>query len=142
MFSLKRIIAVFIVVIMALSLGACKRKNDLINNEVPVKEQTDFTILGEWTVAKIEAKRSDDVLKKVIADVLADYFKEGMKITFNDDNTAICNNEPLTYKIEGEELRLEWEDKTKNFNLHLKGTNSAIELSSNDIVFITLTNNK
>lgn len=141
MYGLKKVISVILIIILSVTISACNRKNSLINNEVPIAEQNNFSIIGEWTVANIDTKRTEDDLKKAISGLLTEYFEEGTTIEFKDDNTAIYNEEPLTYKIEGDELRLERDDKTKNFILKLEGNNSALEFSSNDIVFITLTRN-
>ena len=141
MYGLKKVISVILIIILVVTISACNRKNSLINNEVPIAEQNNFSIIGEWTVANIDTKRTEDDLKKAISGLLTEYFEEGTTIEFKDDNTAIYNEEPLTYKIEGDELRLERDDKTKNFILKLEGNNSALEFSSNDIVFITLTRN-
>ncbi len=138
---MKKVISVILIIILVVTISACNRKNSLINNEVPIAEQNNFSIIGEWTVANIDTKRTEDDLKKAISGLLTEYFEEGTTIEFKDDNTAIYNEEPLTYKIEGDELRLERDDKTKNFILKLEGNNSALEFSSNDIVFITLTRN-
>lgn len=138
---MKKVISVILIIILSVTISACNRKNSLINNEVPIAEQNNFSIIGEWTVANIDTKRTEDDLKKAISGLLTEYFEEGTTIEFKDDNTAIYNEEPLTYKIEGDELRLERDDKTKNFILKLEGNNSALEFSSNDIVFITLTRN-
>ena len=141
MYGLKKVISVILIIILVVTISACNRKNSLINNEVPIAEQNNFSIIGEWTVANIDTKRTEDDLKKAISGLLTEYFEEGRTIEFKDDNTAIYNEELLTYKIEGDELRLERDDKTKNFILKLEGNNSALELSSNDTVFITLTRN-
>lgn len=141
MFGLKRIFSVIFIIVLAVTISACNRKNNLINNEVPITEQNDFSIIGEWTIANIDTKRTEDVMKKAISGLLTGYFEEGKTIEFKDDNTAVYNEELLTYKIEGDELRLERDDKTKNFILKLEGNNEALELSSNDVVFITLTRN-
>lgn len=138
---MKRIFSVIFIIVLAVTISACNRKNNLINNEVPITEQNDFSIIGEWTIANIDTKRTEDVMKKAISGLLTGYFEEGKTIEFKDDNTAVYNEELLTYKIEGDELRLERDDKTKNFILKLEGNNEALELSSNDVVFITLTRN-
>lgn len=142
MFVLKRFFAFILMAALTASLVGCKRTNKLINSEIPIKEQAEFTIVGEWTVAKVERKRTEDIIKKTVSDVLADYFKEGMVVTYKNDGTATCGDNEILYGIEGDRLRIEWVDGTRNFNLYLEGDNNAVEMSSNEVIFITLTRNK